>query len=466
MKKTINFFSMAALAMLGAMTVSCSSDNDEFLNEQPVNKKNLVTTTVTVGFDDATTRALTDEGVNTFAAGDKIVVFYKNSSNYSMRAESEALAAGDITNGGKTAKFTITLDDPKLGNSSGFRAVYPASMAKPSIAIVQDPSTDEFTVDYSKLATQDGTLATLGTQLNLATYNGWLKDGKVPSISLENRLNIAKFKIKGNGADYVTSDITGLTITEGTNSYAVTPSSLTEIYVAMKPVGTSTTITFDATTATKNYHRGIVTSKALSDGHITPISLAMYEYVTLDGVKWATVNIGATSPEGYGNYYAWGETTTKASYTWDNYFDTTDGGTTFTKYNSSKWTLDSEDDAAKAAWGGKWRIPTGQEWENFCNTSKFEYSWTEDYNGTGIGGKIITEKSTGKSIFLPAAGLYNGTDNTNVGIWTVYCANTISSVDNDKALTFSNNKFTSDAQPSETFTYRYQGRPVRAVLGD
>ena len=112
------------------------------------------------------------------------------------------------------------------------------------------------------------------------------------------------------------------------------------------------------------------------------------------------------------------------------------------------------------------RLPASQEWENFCNTSKFEYSWTENYNGTGIGGKIITEKSTGKSIFLPAGGYYNGNDNTNVGIWTVYCANAISSVDNDKVHTFSNNKFTPDVEPSEIYTYRYQGYPVRAVLGD
>lgn len=457
---------MAALAMLGAMTVSCSSDNDELLNEQPVNKKNLVTSTVTVGFDDATTRTLTEDGVNTFAVGDKIVVFYNNSSDYSMRAESEALTAGDISVDGKSATFTITLDNPKLGNSSGFRAVYPASMAKSEISIVQDPNKDEYTIEYSKLDAQDGTLATLGTQLNLAMYIGWLKDGKIPSFTLENKLNIAKFKIKDNGSNDITSDVKGLTISDGTNNYAVTSSSLSEIYVAMKPVSKSKEITFDAATATKTYNKSVVTSKALSAGHITPINLTMYEYVTIDGVKWATVNIGATSPEGYGNYYAWGETTTKASYTWDNYFDTTDGGTTFTKYNSSKWTLDSEDDAAKAAWGGKWRIPTIQEWENFCNTSKFEYSWTEDYNGTGIGGKIITEKSTGKSIFLPAGGYYNGTDNTNVGIWTAYCANQISSVDNDKVHTYSNNKFTPDVEPSEVSTYRYWGRPVRAVLGD
>ena len=271
---------MAALAMLGAMTVSCSSDNDEFLSEQPVNKKNLVTTTVTVGFDDATTRTLVDNGtklVNTFAVGDKIVVFYNDPSNNSMRAESEALAAGDIKDGGKTATFTITLTDPKLGNSSGFRAVYPANMAKPSISIVQDPSKDEYTIEYGNLDAQDGTLATLGTKLNLAMYQGWLSDGKVPSFTLENKLTIAKFSIKDKASNNITSDITELTISDGTNSYAVTPSSLSEIYVAMKPIGTSKTITFDAATALNTYNKSVVTSKAFTTGHITPVSLTMYE---------------------------------------------------------------------------------------------------------------------------------------------------------------------------------------------
>ena len=280
MKKTIKFFSMAALAMLGAMTVSCSSDNDEFLSEQPVNKKNLVTTTVTVGFDDATTRTLVDNGtklVNTFAVGDKIVVFYNDPSNNSMRAESEALAAGDIKDGGKTATFTITLTDPKLGNSSGFRAVYPANMAKPSISIVQDPSKDEYTIEYGNLDAQDGTLATLGTKLNLAMYQGWLSDGKVPSFTLENKLTIAKFSIKDKASNNITSDITELTISDGTNSYAVTPSSLSEIYVAMKPIGTSKAITFDAATALNTYNKSVVTSKAFTAGHITPVSLTMYE---------------------------------------------------------------------------------------------------------------------------------------------------------------------------------------------
>ena len=277
MKKTIKFFSMAALAMMGAMAVSCSSDNDELISEQPVNKHNLVTTTVTISFDDATTRTLTDDGTtlsNKFAEGDKIVVFYNEETTYSaLRAESEALAAGDISADGKSATFTITLTNPK--SASGFRAIYPYNMAKTSISIIDNPSEDEYTVDYSKLATQDGTLATLGTQLNLAMYEGFLTDGKLPSFMLANKLAIAKFKIKDNGGNYVTNTITQLNINDGPNGYQVRPSKQEVIYVAMKPVATSQTISFSAATGLMNYNRS-VTGKALTAGHISPINLTMY----------------------------------------------------------------------------------------------------------------------------------------------------------------------------------------------
>ena len=282
MKKTIIFFSMTALAMLGAMTVSCSSDNDELISEQPVNKHNLVTTTVTVSMgDDATTRTLTDDGTtlsNTFAAGDKIVVFYSNATNgETARAESNAIAAGDISADGKSAKFTITLTDPNL--TSDFRAVYPSYMARGEAAMNHVlPPNYENNILYEFLGTQDGTLATIGTQLNVAVADGSLTDGKVPSFVLDNKLAIAKFKIKDNGGNDITSNITGINIHVGDTYYQVKPSSQSYIYVAMKPVGTSETITFDAGTGYANYNKN-VTGKELKAGHISPINLTMYPTV-------------------------------------------------------------------------------------------------------------------------------------------------------------------------------------------
>ena len=148
--KTMKYFlSMAALALVGAMTVSCSSD-DNIIDQaqQPVNKNNVVTLTTTVGFaDDGTTRALTGTGVKTFAAGETMAIYYwKNKGNDHVKAVSAPLTPGDITNGGKSATFTFTLDNPYKDMSVSY--VYPAAMANA-----------DFTPNYDALYNnQDGTL--------------------------------------------------------------------------------------------------------------------------------------------------------------------------------------------------------------------------------------------------------------------------------------------------------------------
>lgn len=125
-------------------------------------------------------------------------------------------------------------------------------------------------------------------------------------------------------------------------------------------------------------------------------------------VKWANMNVGAESPEDYGNYYAWGETSTKETYNWDTYFDTNDGGNTFTKYNNNggKTVLDPEDDAAHVNWGGSWRMPTKSEWQELLDNCT--WTWTTQ---NGINGyKVASNKAgyTDKFIFLPAAGDRSG----------------------------------------------------------
>ena len=132
-------------------------------------------------------------------------------------------------------------------------------------------------------------------------------------------------------------------------------------------------------------------------------------------VKWANMNVGAESPEDYGNYYAWGETSTKETYNWDTYFDTNDGGYTFTKYNhgDGKTVLDPEDDAAHVNWGGSWRMPTPKEWLELLNNCT--WTWTTQ---NGINGYKVTSNKAGytdKFIFLPAAGYRIVSNLDNVG---------------------------------------------------
>ncbi len=120
-------------------------------------------------------------------------------------------------------------------------------------------------------------------------------------------------------------------------------------------------------------------------------------------VKWANMNVGASSPEDYGWYLAWGETEPKATYNWDTYFDSVNGSSiNFKKYynNGGKTTLDLEDDAAHVNWGGDWRMPTLAEQDELCNTANCTWSWTTQ---NGVKGYKVTSKKNGNSIFFPAA---------------------------------------------------------------
>ena len=132
------------------------------------------------------------------------------------------------------------------------------------------------------------------------------------------------------------------------------------------------------------------------------------------GLKWASFNLGATKPEEYGDYYAWGETEPYYSSQdplilkegKDRGYDSssyTKGG----KYNSSdsKSVLDLEDDAAFVNLGGNWRMPTNEEWKELVDNCI--WTWTQV---NGVYGRRVTSNKTGNSIFLPAAGIRHGTD--------------------------------------------------------
>ncbi len=157
-----------------------------------------------------------------------------------------------------------------------------------------------------------------------------------------------------------------------------------------------------------------------------------HEYVDLglpSGTLWATCNIGATKPEEYGNYYAWGEVEPKEYYDWSNegeykwgvYDSSASLDYGMTKYNTTdgKTVLDLEDDVAHVNWGGDWRMPTMAEIEELLNEEYCTWTWT---TLNGVNGYEVTSKTNSNSIFFPATGCRRGSSfdlgGTAGGCWS------------------------------------------------
>ena len=149
------------------------------------------------------------------------------------------------------------------------------------------------------------------------------------------------------------------------------------------------------------------------------------------GLKWASWNLGASSPEEYGAYFAWGEIEPKWDYNWSTYkFELGTGYQgPFSKYvtNSNfgtvdnKTVLDPEDDAAHVNWGGSWRMPTLSEQQELLDNCT--WTWTTQ---NGVNGRLVTSNTNGNSIFLPAAGGRNGTSLYDVGSNGFYRSSSLS----------------------------------------
>lgn len=206
MKKTMNYLSMAALALVGIVMTGCSSEDNIASNQQPAKQDNIVTVTTTIGLggDNATTRALNidytnKKAVKTFAENDQVALIYYNKSDEKVKAVSNALKASDITNNGKSANFTFKLTNPKEGGWVTY--MYPASM------IGEDGN-----MDQTKLHTQKGTLAYVSS-IDYAQGNGQMDGTTLPaSVTLTNTYAVVAFTLKDAAGTDITSTITSMTI--------------------------------------------------------------------------------------------------------------------------------------------------------------------------------------------------------------------------------------------------------------
>ena len=166
-------------------------------------------------------------------------------------------------------------------------------------------------------------------------------------------------------------------------------------------------------------------------------------------VKWASCNVGATAPEEYGGYYAWGETEEKSDYSFSTY-----------KYYSgtygtvdNKTTLEASDDVASVKWGGSWRMPTKAEQDELRNSCTWKWTTLNGVNGYRVTGP------NGNSIFLPAAGYRHGTKVSRRGSLGYYWSSSSYSSYSDYAyyLYFDGGDYDWNS------IFRYCGHTVRPV---
>lgn len=184
-------------------------------------------------------------------------------------------------------------------------------------------------------------------------------------------------------------------------------------------------------------------------------------------VKWASFNIGASTPEDYGDYYAWGETEPKSEYSWETYKWCNGTSNTLTKYNcrssfgsiDNKTVLDAEDDVAHVKLGGNWRMPTNKETSELSNTwDKSDYRW-EWTTINGHKGWLVTYLVNNNSIFLPAAGFRSGTKHLSKNSYGDYSSSSLTSTMDNHFSYFS---FSADGV-YDSAGYRYWGLPIRPV---
>lgn len=192
------------------------------------------------------------------------------------------------------------------------------------------------------------------------------------------------------------------------------------------------------------------------------------DYVDLglsSGTLWAKMNIGASAPEEYGDYFAWGEIEPKSLFRWSTYRWCNGGDYehNLTKYCmqeyegivDNKIILELADDAAHANWGGKWRMPSKAELEELCT----ECIWTET-TINAINGYLVVSKTNDNSIFLPSAGYYDYISDylNNEGSCGLYWSSSLRTDVSDYAFFMSTANHVISAQE------RYSGRTVRPVL--
>ena len=399
-------------------------------------------------------------------------VNYKVAENYSnaQRSGKIKLTYGSYAK----AEFTVTQKGTpvtSLSLNKSNLALHPGNSEKLVATVEPSDATLVWSSSNTSVATvsSDGTVTAAGNGTASITVSATDGSGKnatctVAVTTLVSSISLDKTSLDLYKGDSFTLSATVSPSTASNKALTWTSSNISVATVSNSGVvaaagnGTAT-ITVSATDGSGKNDKCKVTVSIRP-----PEAIDMGTVVNGKNIKWASFNLGASKPEEYGLYYAWGETEPKGNYSWSTYKWCNGSSSTLTKYNNSssygtvdnKKVLEASDDVASVNLGGKWRMPTEAEWREL--KTKCTWTWTTNYNGTGVKGRIVTAPN-GNSIFLPAAGCRYGTDLKDAGSNGYYWYSSLNRSNPLRAWIvgfFSDNVYLNDS-------LRYSGHSVRPV---
>jgi uncharacterized protein YjdB len=390
-------------------------------------------------------------------------------SNGKVIATGVGSATVTASAGGKSARCTVVVTPIPVSGITLPDANIVVGATVTLTASVTPASAENREVTWSSsnpgVATVSNTGVVTGLASGTATISATAKDGS--GVSGSCIVTVREIDVAS-----VVLDKTSLSLEEGETALlvasvepdsatdkSVTWSSSDDSVVSMDAAGKVTAVsagTATVTVTTNNGNRTAICSVKVWTKH---------EWVDLglpSHLKWATYNIGAATPEEFGNYYSWGELTPKNRYEWGTYIWCTGNYLHLTKYNQqgsygivdNRKALELDDDAARVNWGGSWRMPTRAEFNEllvYCTRT-----WTTQ---NGVEGELFTSKSNGKSIFFPAGGYSEGTLVNNKKSEGYYWSTTLYT----NAPSFAYNLCFNSSSTDTSFDRRYWGMAVRAV---
>ena len=419
------------------------------------------TLTATVNPVNATYGAVTwasdNSAVATVDSNGKVMATGVGTATVTARAEGKSAACTVVVTPILVSSITLPDANIVVGATVTLTAtVTPASAANRELI---------WSSNNTGVATVSNTGVVTGLASGTATITATAKDGSGVSGS-------CTVTVRGIAVESVVLDKTSLSLEEGetvTLVATVAPDSATDKSVTWSSSDASV-VTVDAAGKVTAESTGTATvTVSTNSGNKTAVCSVKvwtrHEWVDLglpSHLKWAKYNIGATSPEEYGNYYSWGEVAPKNHYEWGTYIWCSGYYYNLTKYNQqgsyglidNRKSLEPDDDAAQVNWGGSWRMPTSAEFDEL-----FRYctrTWT---TRNGVEGELLTSNANGKSIFFPAVGYREGALVYNKESEGYYWSTTL----NTNAPCFSYSLFFNSSRISTAYYRRFWGMAVRAV---